>query len=139
MKRTITFLALAASLVLAVSTARVLAGDGCCPVADKAGCKDAAKAGCPMADKNCGEKVTVTGDMVCGKCKLQITDKCQTVVQVQKDGQTVNYFLADNETAKVNHAEICSGQSKKVTAIGCVVEKDGKQILTACKIEPATE
>ena len=90
-----------------------------------------------MADKNCGEKVTVTGDMVCGKCKLQITDKCQTVVQVQKDGQTVNYFLVDNETAKAAHGDICNGSSKQVTVMGCVVEKDGKQVFTACKIEPA--
>jgi hypothetical protein len=138
MKRTITFLALAASLVLAVSTARVLAGDGCCPVADKAGCKDAAKAGCPMADKNCGQKITVTGDMVCGKCKLHISDACQNIVQVEKDGQTVNYYLTDNETAKASHGDICSGSSKKVTATGAVEEKDGKQILTACKIEPAS-
>ena len=129
MKRTITLLTLAVGLVLAISTARVLAGDGCCPVADKAACS--------MADKNCGEKVTITGDMVCAKCKLHLTDQCQTVIQVEKDGKTVNYYLVDNETAKASHGEICSGQSKKVTAMGCVAEKDGKQSFTACKIEPA--
>jgi hypothetical protein len=138
MKKSIAFLAFAAGLLLAVSTARVLAGAGCCPVADKAGCKDAAKAGCPMADKNCGEKATITGSLVCGKCKLQLTDKCQSILQVEKDGQTVNYYLADNETAKAAHKNICGGTAEKVTVNGCVEEKDGKQILTACKIEPAT-
>jgi hypothetical protein len=132
MKRTIMFLAIAAGLVLAVSTSRLLAGGG-------AACADAAKAGCcPMANKDCSQKVTVTGDMVCAKCKLHLADQCQSVIQVEKDGQTVNYYLADNETAKASHGDICNGSSKKMTATGAVEEKDGKMILTACKIEPAT-
>jgi hypothetical protein len=129
MKKSIMFLAVAAGLLLAVSTSRLLAED--------APCKDAAKAGCcKMADKNCSQKVTVTGSMVCGKCKLHVTDQCQSIIQVEKDGQTVNYYLADNETAKASHGDICSGNAEKVTATGTVEEKDGKQILTACKIEP---
>jgi hypothetical protein len=111
MKKSILFLALAAGLLLAVSTSSLLAVDAA------------------------GKEVTVTGSMVCGKCKLHEAKSCQSVIQVEKDGQTVNYYLAQNDTAKGCHKDICGGNAEKVTATGTVEEKDGKQILTASKIE----
>jgi len=131
MKKSIMFLAVAVGLLLAISTSSLLAAD--------AACKDSGKEGCKIACTDSAKKVTITGSMVCGKCKLQLTDKCQSIIQVEKDGKTVNYYLADNETAKGCHKNICSGNAEKVTATGCVEEKDGKQILTACKIEPVKE
>ena len=66
MKKSMMFLAIATGLLLAVSTSRLLAvGD---------------------SDK----EVTITGTMVCGKCTLHETKSCQNVVQVEKDGKTVN-------------------------------------------------
>ncbi len=47
-----------------------------------------------------GKEATITGNMVCGKCTLHVTDKCQNVVQVKKDGKTVNYFLKQNKVSK---------------------------------------
>ena len=38
------------------------------------------------ADANAKE-VTITGSMVCGKCTLHETEKCQNVVQAEKDGK----------------------------------------------------
>lgn len=82
-----------------------------------------------------GKEMTITGTMVCGKCKLHITDKCQNVVQVTKDGKTTDYFLKMNKVSKKEHGAICEGDSEKVTVTGSVEEKDGKEIMTATKIE----
>lgn len=79
---------------------------------------------------------TMTGTMVCAKCKLHLTDKCQNVLQVDKDGKTENYFLTQNKVSKKFHDEICTTDGEKVTVTGTVEDKDGKHTLTASKIEP---
>lgn len=81
------------------------------------------------------DEVTITGNMVCGKCTLHETEVCQNVVQVTADGKTVNYYLKDNDISKAEHGAICKGGSEKVTVTGKVKEKDGKKTLTATKIE----
>jgi len=111
MKTSIKILGLAAGLLLAATASRLLAADD--------------------ADK----QVTLTGMMVCGKCTLHETKTCQNVVQVETDGKTVNYYLTQNDASKAAHDPICSGGSEKVTVTGTVAEKDGKEILTASKIE----
>jgi hypothetical protein len=83
-----------------------------------------------------GKAITITGSMVCGKCTLHETKSCQNVVQVMKDGKTVNYYLVQNDTSKAAHGAICGGDSEKVTVTGTVEEKDGKEVLTPTKIEP---
>jgi hypothetical protein len=47
-------------------------------------------------------EVTMTGMMVCGKCKLHMTKECQNVLQVQQGGQTVNYFLVMNDVSRTS-------------------------------------
>jgi hypothetical protein len=81
--------------------------------------------------------VTITGNMVCGKCKLHETASCQNVIQVEKDGKTINYYLVKNDVSTAQHEDICGGDSKKMTATGTVEEKDGKQVFTATKLEAA--
>jgi len=112
MKKSILFLAVAAGLLLAVSTARLLAVD------------------------TASKEVTITGSMVCGKCTLHETKECQNVVQVEKDGKTVNYYLLQNDVSKASHKAVCGGTAEKVTVTGTVTEKDGKQVMTPTKIEP---
>ena len=80
---------------------------------------------------------TISGNMVCGKCTLHETATCQNVIQVEKDGKTVNYYLAKNEVSDAMHEDICHSSGEKVTATGTVTEKDGKEILTATKLEKA--
>ncbi|HUA37311.1 MAG TPA: DUF6370 family protein [Candidatus Sulfopaludibacter sp.] len=111
MKKSKWFLALAAGVLAATFTARVLAADN--------------------------TAVTLTGTMVCGKCKLHITKECQDVLQVEKDGKTVNYFLTMNKVAKDFHPNICQNDGEKVTVTGTVKEKGGKEILSASTIEAA--
>lgn len=109
MKKSKMFLTLAAGLLAMTFTVRVQAADS--------------------------SQVTLNGTMVCGKCKLHITKECQDVLQVQKDGKTVNYFLTMNKVAKVFHPNICQNNGEKVTVTGTVKEKGGKETMVASKIK----
>lgn len=82
------------------------------------------------------DETTLSGTMVCAKCKLKKADatKCQDVLVVtDAQGATTEYYIAKNEAAeKAGHQ--CSAESK-ATVTGAVSEKDGKQWITASKIE----
>jgi len=106
------FIAIASGLLLAVSTSRLLAAD------------------------DAGKETTITGKMVCGKCTLHETKNCQNVVQVEKDGKTVSYYLKENDVSNKAHGAVCHGGGETVTVTGTVNEKDGKQVLTPAKIDP---
>ncbi len=84
-------------------------------------------------------EVTMSGMMVCGNCKLHQTKECQNVLQVQQDGQTVNYFLAQNDVSKDFHDNICKNDGEQATVTGTVEEKDGQEVMTASKIVPAAQ
>jgi type 1 fimbria pilin len=111
MKKSKWFLALAAGVLAATFATRVLAADS--------------------------SDVTLSGTMVCGKCKLHETAKCQNVLQVEKDGKTINYYLTQNKVSKDFHSNICRNDGEKVTVTGNVKEKNGKEMLVATKIEAA--
>src|SRR5437773_12421543 len=80
--------------------------------------------------------VTITGEGKCAKCSLKETKECQNVIQAEKGGKMVNYYLVDNDVSKEFHGKLCK-ESKKVTATGTVKEVDGKWQLTPTKIELA--
>jgi len=86
-----------------------------------------------------GNEVTMTGMMVCGKCKLHITKECQNVLQVEQNGTNVNYFLVMNKVSKDFHDNICMTDGEKATVTGTVEEKDGQEILTPTKIVPVAD
>ena len=81
---------------------------------------------------------TITGEGKCGKCALKETEKCQNVIQVEKDGKKTTYYLTHNKVSKDFHDNLCK-ETKKVTATGTVKEVDGKKVLTVTKIELAKE
>jgi len=112
MKKNSLILTLATGLLLALGAARLLASDA-------------------------GTETTLTGTMVCGKCKLHETSKCQNVLQVDKDGKTVNYYLTQNKVSKDFHSNVCQNDGEKVTVTGTVKEKGDKEMLVASKIEAA--
>jgi hypothetical protein len=112
MKKSKLILAAAAGLMLAFGTSRLLADDA-------------------------GKAITITGNMVCGKCTLHETASCQNVVQVTTGGKTVNYYLIQNDTSKAAHKAICGGDPETVTVTGTVEEKDGKEVMTPSNITPA--
>ncbi len=82
------------------------------------------------------KEVTITGEAMCAKCAMHQGDSCQTVIQTKDGDKTVNYYLADNEVAKKFHDNICHA-NKKATATGTVAMMDGKEMLTATKVELA--
>jgi hypothetical protein len=79
------------------------------------------------------KEITVTGEAKCAKCALHLTDKCQTVLQTEKDGKTITYYLM-GDPAKEFHETICQGP-KKAKATGTVETKDGKTELMVSKVE----
>jgi len=85
-----------------------------------------------------GDSVTITGEGKCAKCALKETKECQNVIQTEKDGRTVNYYLVANDVSKEFHGKLCK-ESKKVTATGTVKEVDGKLQLTPTKMELAAQ
>jgi len=85
-----------------------------------------------------GESITITGEGKCAKCALKETKECQNVIQTEKDGKKLNYFLVANDVSKEFHGKLCK-ETKKVKATGTVKEVDGKLELTATKIELAAE
>lgn len=85
------------------------------------------------ADK---KEITLTGEGKCAKCTLHETDKCQNVLQVKEDGETVTYYLAQNKVSKGFHEDLCK-ESVKISVTGTVKEEDGKKILAASKIKLA--
>ena len=82
------------------------------------------------------KEVKLKGTILCAKCALKETSKCQTVIQASEDGKPVTYYLANNKTAKEFHENVCQ-EPKKVTATGTVKTVDGKKELTVAKIEVA--
>jgi hypothetical protein len=111
MKKSILFLTVAAGLLMAVTTSRLLAVD------------------------TASKEVTITGKALCTKCALHETSECQTAIQTEVAGKKVTYYLTPNDTAMAFHKNICS-TPEQVTATGTVSEKDGKEMLTVSKIEP---
>lgn len=81
------------------------------------------------------EVETITGMGKCAKCALHETDKCQNVVEVEKDGKTVKYYLT-GKASKDFHDNLCK-ESQKVTVTGNVKEKDGKMMMAVKTIELA--
>ena len=82
------------------------------------------------------DEVNLSGTAKCAKCALKETAKCQTVIETEKDGKPVKYYVANNAVAKAFHENVCQ-DTKKVTATGTVKEVDGKMELTPSKIEVA--
>ena len=79
------------------------------------------------------KEITITGEGKCGKCALKETEKCQNVIQVEKDGKKSTYYLVKNEASDKFHKNVCS-ETKKVTATGTCKKVDGKLQFTATKV-----
>lgn len=82
------------------------------------------------------KEITITGDAKCGKCALKETDKCQNVIQVEKDGKKSTYYFVKNDVSDKFHKNVCS-ETKKARATGTCKKVDGKLQFTAAKIELA--
>jgi len=79
-------------------------------------------------------ETTLKGTLVCAKCKLKKSEKCQDALIVTDDkGATTEYWVVKNEAAeKAGHQ--CTSEAK-ATITGEVSEKDGQKWIAASKIE----
>jgi hypothetical protein len=82
------------------------------------------------------KEVTVKGEAKCAKCALHETSACQTVIQAEKNGKKVNYYVTKNDVSKSFHQNVCTG-SKEVVAKGTVAKVDGKNEITLSDIKLA--
>jgi hypothetical protein len=83
-----------------------------------------------------GEKKTLEGKLVCGKCKLSETEKCSNVLVVKDGDKEVKYYFKDKGKAEKYHK--CSGEKDvKVTGKVSKVKEDGKEknIISDAKVE----
>lgn len=80
------------------------------------------------------KEVTLSGDMVCGKCSLKESKKCQNVLKVKDGAKETKYYLADSELAKKKYEPVCNS-IVKATVKGTVTDEGGKKILTASDIK----
>ena len=80
------------------------------------------------------EETTLKGTLLCAKCKLKKSEKCQDALVVTDDkGVSTEYWVVKNEAAeKAGHQ--CTTEVK-ATVTGEVSEKDGKKWIAASKIE----
>src|SRR5262249_54344670 len=85
------------------------------------------------------KEVTLKGTILCAKCALKEKDakKCQTAIQVKKDGKTATYYLDDKGNKEEYHEEVCGGARKEGTVTGTVHEHDGKKFIKPTKVEYA--
>lgn len=76
---------------------------------------------------------TFEGKLVCAKCTLGETAKCQHALIV-KDGDKKVTYMVDDKNA--NHKAVCpAGTELDAKVTGKVVEKDGKKTITMAKVE----
>ncbi|MCI0537186.1 MAG: DUF6370 family protein [Verrucomicrobiales bacterium] len=82
------------------------------------------------------KEVTLEGKGECAKCGLKKADSCQNTVTVDKAGKKTTYYIEKNKVAGDFHKNICQ-EAKDIKVVGTVKEVDGKQVVTATKIEVA--
>jgi hypothetical protein len=87
-----------------------------------------------FAAESKGKEMKITGECKCAKCALKETDKCQNVVEVEKDGTKEKYYIVQDKVGKDFHENVCK-ETKKVVAVGTLKKVDGKNEFTATKIE----
>jgi hypothetical protein len=83
------------------------------------------------------KEVTLKGTILCAKCVLKETSKCQTAIKVKEDGKDVVYYLDDKGAAEDYHENVCGGDTAQGTVVGVVTEKDGKKWIKPSKVEYA--
>lgn len=81
------------------------------------------------------KEVTLTGTLECAKCELHQSDTCQNVLKVTEGDKSTLYYLTQNKLSKDDHSGVCMAPKDNVSVTGTVETKDGKNQLTATKID----
>ncbi len=92
--------------------------------------------GCLMGRATADDKqpeVTLKGKITCGKCELEISKRCASVIVVQESGKDVVYFF-DAASNKKYHGDTCAS-SREGEVVGTVSEADGKKTVTVTRLK----
>ncbi|HET6575974.1 MAG TPA: DUF6370 family protein [Fimbriiglobus sp.] len=84
-----------------------------------------------------GKEVKLTGTLVCARCQLKLdgVKKCTNALQVKEGDKTVTYLLDDKGMKEEYHEGVCGGgETKNVTVVGKLTEKDGKKWVKPTKV-----
>jgi hypothetical protein len=79
-----------------------------------------------------GKKVTLKGELQCGKCSLKETKACSNVLVVKEGDKEVKYYIKDKGKGEKYHK--CSGTAP-ATVTGTLVKKDGKNVITGATVK----
>jgi hypothetical protein len=79
------------------------------------------------------EKMTLEGNIVCGKCELKMSPKCAVCIVVEKDKKKTTYWF-DADSSKKYHGDVC--QDVKPGKVTGTVKKDGdKMMITVTELK----
>ena len=55
------------------------------------------------------KEVSIKGEAKCAKCMLKEAGakECKTVIEVEKKGKTMEYYVVDNNVSKAFHEDVC--------------------------------
>ncbi|HUO06891.1 MAG TPA: DUF6370 family protein [Phycisphaerae bacterium] len=81
------------------------------------------------------KEVTLKGTLMCAKCELHLTDKCQNVLKVTDGDKSTLYYLLQNDLSKSKHPDVCHAPKDNVSVTGTLETKDGKNEITPTKID----
>jgi hypothetical protein len=79
--------------------------------------------------------VTVKGAIMCAKCELKESKKCETVVVVKEDGKNITYYFKDKGASEEHHEPVCGGGRKEGTVTGVIMTENGKKWIKPDKVE----
>src|SRR4051812_23039718 len=81
-----------------------------------------------------GKEVTLTGKIMCAKCELKETAKCQTAIRVTEGGKQVTYYFVDKGASETYHEAVCGSGQKDGKVTGVVSEKNGKKLIVPTNV-----
>src|SRR6516165_89915 len=80
------------------------------------------------------KQVTLKGTILCARCALKESKKCQTAIQVKEGGKTVTYFFKDKGAAEGYHEEVCGGDRHSGIVTGTVSREGEKRFITPKRV-----
>jgi hypothetical protein len=78
---------------------------------------------------------TLKGTILCARCALKETKKCQTAIQIKEGERTITYYFDDKGNKEEHHEPVCGGDRKEGTVTGTVQERDGKKYVKPSKVD----
>jgi hypothetical protein len=83
------------------------------------------------------QEVTLKGTILCARCALKESAKCQTAIQIQEGDKVITYYLDDRGDRETYHDPVCGGERKQGSVVGKAFDREGRKYVTPSKVEYA--